>query len=612
MNEAVRRALAFVSCLQGAENQRTRDEELRLHDTRAVSRATTRARTMGVRVWAILIIALSARGGGVDGARVRLDRDFSHLRLTKTTRDADAVRELPGFGAPPTAQFSGFLDASSSTPGTMLHYWFAAKETADWLTEPTVFWFNGGPGSSSLLGFLQEQGPLLINATGGLMRNSFSWTKHANFVALESPAGVGWSYCEEMTRGGDCANDDISTAADARAAVVSFFEKFPELRRNKLYLTGESYAGVYVPTLARSILDYNDAQSGNESRIPLAGVAVGDPCTDNESQKDSMDMLWYGHKYGFVPETEFKLLWHTCNHRYTKPLTHGKWKKKTLKKSLFEVFDHVVDKGTSEECKVAHRKFLWQTSNAFSQDWRFAWINDLSLFGPAALAEGGENVPGTLDYMTTQWMMRGDVRKALHVDNSAAKQWPGPTDNWLYTKSWAACNDDADTSTQSMIDFYRSISPRLERTIVYNGDTDPCVSYEGTREAIIKVGFAELKGGSQRPYFFNASGVPASLLQEKPLLYGPDLATIDAGAQFAGHVVDYENKLSFITIHGAGHMCPQFRPQTSQLLIRKLLTGDAFAPPMPTNNRLASTNEEEFQRDMDAWVVEAQGSKYID
>lgn len=592
----------------------------RKFDSRRRARRVRRARIMRFRAW-VSCAALAVGARACEGARASVGlgfrADVDADAPSSPRRDADRVRALPGADALTSAQYSGFLSADASTPGTRLHYWFAARESDDasdetWTDAPTVMWFNGGPGSSSVLGFLQEQGPMLINATGGLMRNPFSWTKRANLVALESPAGVGWSFCEEMKTGGDCANDDISTAADAAAAVVDFFRKFPELRRNKFYLTGESYAGVYVPTLARAILDYNDALSDATMKIPLAGIATGDPCTDNDSQRDSMDMLWYGHKYGFVTEQEFHTLWHKCKHRYTSPMSRGTWTKRTAKTSLLEVFGHVVDKGTSEDCLVAHRKFLWQTSNGFSQDWRFAWLNDLTLFGPAALAEGGEEVPGTLDYMMTQWMRRDDVRKALHVETSPAKSWPGPTDNWSYTKTWAACNEDADAETQSMIDFYRSIAPRLERTIVFNGDTDPCVSYEGTRAAIIKVGFAELEGASQRPWFFNASGVSASLLTEKPLLYGPDLATIDAGAQFAGHVVDYENNLSFVTVHGSGHMVPQFRPQAGQLLLKKLLTGDAFAPLMPTNEKLAMMNEQQFQREMEAWVIEAQSSKYID
>ena len=61
--------------------------------------------------------------------------------------------------------------------------------TASGAGAPVVLWLNGGPGSSSILGMLQEMGPLLINATGGLMANPYAWTKQANLLVLESPAG---------------------------------------------------------------------------------------------------------------------------------------------------------------------------------------------------------------------------------------------------------------------------------------------------------------------------------------------------------------------------------------------------------------------------------------
>lgn len=59
--------------------------------------------------------------------------------------------------------------------------------------------------------------------------------------------------------------------------------------------------------------------------------------------------------------------------------------------------------------------------------------------------------------------------------------WPGPSANWSYHSNYAACNSAlAPDDPRSMIDFYRALAPVLPgKIVVYNGDTDPCVSYEG-------------------------------------------------------------------------------------------------------------------------------------
>ena len=75
-------------------------------------------------------------------------------------------------------------------------------------------------------------------------------------VYVESPAGVGFSYCDDIKK--KCQNfNDENSSWDNLDALISFFEKFPEYRANDLYITGESYAGVYVPYLAYRIHNYN-------------------------------------------------------------------------------------------------------------------------------------------------------------------------------------------------------------------------------------------------------------------------------------------------------------------------------------------------------------------
>ena len=187
----------------------------------------------------------------------------------------DAVPTLPSYGTPPTPLWSGFLNATEGHAGDMLHYVFAQSSRADHANAPVVLWLNGGPGSSSLLGMLEENGPLLVNADGGLTNNPYAWTSLANVLWLESPAGVGYSYCANSLEGKPCNNTDRTTAAAARAAVAAFFAdgKFPELAKNAFYITGESYAGVYVPTLVEQIRQH--ARDVAAPRIKLRGMAIG-------------------------------------------------------------------------------------------------------------------------------------------------------------------------------------------------------------------------------------------------------------------------------------------------------------------------------------------------
>jgi serine carboxypeptidase-like clade 1 len=461
-------------------------------------------------------------------------------------------------------------------------------------------WLNGGPGSSSLLGMMQEQGPLLINATGGLMQNPYAWTKQANLLALESPGGVGFSYCAAMKTGGNCKNTDISTAKAARAALQDFFKnKFPELRSNDFFITGESYAGVYIPTLTKQILDH-------APEINIKGIAVGDPCTDTPSQAQSMDMLWYAHKHGFVIDADYEFLWNNCSHRYPAFLARGSWQREEGRWAAAPPPKRsaLTDSVLEQTCTIAHRRFLATTSKGISQGWDNAYINELDLFTDAAALDW--TLPGTENYYNAQYLNRADVRKALHVENAPAKTWPGPPAGWEYKSDYNACNNAP--NNQSMIEFYRYIAPKLETTIVFNGDVDPCVSYEGTRTAIEKVGFAVLPGGSYRPWFYDKTAATEKTLEEKPNLFGPNLELLAAGAQFGGQVVNYEHNLSFVTVHGSGHMVPQFRPQSAERLLNRLLSGRTFTPSLATDKELGAMSNSEFESFVDKWTNKAKKS----
>lgn len=92
----------------------------------------------------------------------------------------------------------------------------------------------------------------------------------ANVLFLESPAGVGFSY-SNTTSDYDRAGDKF-TAKDAYVFLINWLERFPQYKTRDFYITGESYAGHYVPQLAYTILLNN--KSFGKTIINLKGIAV--------------------------------------------------------------------------------------------------------------------------------------------------------------------------------------------------------------------------------------------------------------------------------------------------------------------------------------------------
>ena len=84
-------------------------------------------------------------------------------------------------------------------------------------------------------------GPFIPSQDGlTLIERPFRWNRIVNMLFIEAPVGVGFSYSDNH----NYTCDDDRTAKENRMAVERFFELFPELKTNNLFITGESYAGV--------------------------------------------------------------------------------------------------------------------------------------------------------------------------------------------------------------------------------------------------------------------------------------------------------------------------------------------------------------------------------
>ena len=98
---------------------------------------------------------------------------------------------------------------------------------------------------------------------------------------------------------GYVVNED-QVADDLYSAMTQFFQLFPSLADNDFYVTGESYAGKYVPSLAYKI--YNMNQNSSNQYVNLAGISIGDGMMDPLTQTQGYADLMY--QLGLMDEQE--------------------------------------------------------------------------------------------------------------------------------------------------------------------------------------------------------------------------------------------------------------------------------------------------------------------
>ncbi len=196
-----------------------------------------------------------------------------------------------------------------------LFYWFfesrsviRPKDNLDWQPPkkelekiPLLIWLNGGPGGSSEFGLFCENGPLTLSndAAGTISRNPFSWNERAHVLYWDQPVGTGYS---RSRSGKDYVTSEVELSEQFYYSLQAFFARHPEYRGCQLYITGESYAGKYIPSIATEIVKKNKEEDpdnkADSDHINLAGIAIGDGWMDPRRQ-----LKWvidYGFNLGFL------------------------------------------------------------------------------------------------------------------------------------------------------------------------------------------------------------------------------------------------------------------------------------------------------------------------
>ncbi|CAA9993447.1 unnamed protein product [Nesidiocoris tenuis] len=205
-------------------------------------------------------------------------------------RTASRVPSLPG--APTVESYSGYLTVNKEYNSNLFFWFFPAENNRQ--KAPFALWLQGGPGGSSLYGTFAENGPFSINEDDlTLTQGKHYWSQELNMIYIDSPVGTGFSFTQYEE---GFATNETRVGADLYSALVQFFQLFPEYKKNKFFITGESYAGKYIPALAHTIHVNNPSA---DLKINLVGFAIGDGWID---PRNMMVYSEYLLQHGIVDE----------------------------------------------------------------------------------------------------------------------------------------------------------------------------------------------------------------------------------------------------------------------------------------------------------------------
>ncbi|KAL7241343.1 hypothetical protein ACSBR2_006878 [Camellia fascicularis] len=425
----------------------------------------------------------------------------------------DRIHQLPGQPQVSYQQFSGYVTVDVKKQKALFYYFVEAE--SDPASKPLVLWLNGGPGCSSLgVGAFSENGPFRPSGKA-LVRNEYSWNREANMLYLETPIGVGFSYSSDSSS--YVAVNDKITARDNLIFLHKWFVKFPQYRNTSLFITGESYAGHYVPQLAELMLQFNK----KDKFFNLKGIALGNPVLEFATDFNSRAEFFWSH--GLISDLTYKFFTSTCNYsRYVSEYYRG-----SVSPTCSKVMS-LVSRETSRFVDKYDVTLDVCISSVLSQS---------KVLSPQQVTE---TVDVCVEDETVSYLNRRDVQNALHA-------------HLVGVNRWLVCSNILDYEFLDLEIPTISIVGKLIKAgipvLVYSGDQDSVVPLTGSRTLV------------------------RGLAEELGLKTTVPYRVWFAGMQVGGWTQVYGDILSFATIRGASHEAPFSQPERSLVLFKAFLEG---------------------------------------
>ncbi|KAI5578480.1 hypothetical protein POPTR_008G034800v4 [Populus trichocarpa] len=211
--------------------------------------------------------------GGDDGVSFIDQAGYNKRIVERKFRFPNVVGdEEESFTVDDLGNHAGYYKIENSHDARMFYFFFESRTSKK---DPVVIWLTGGPGCSSELAMFYENGPYTIANNLSLVRNKYGWDKVSNLLYVDQPTGTGYSYSTDRR---DIRHNEEGVSNDLYDFLQAFFKEHPELAKNDFYITGESYAGHYIPAFAARVHRGNKAKEG--IHINLKGFAIGNGLTD--------------------------------------------------------------------------------------------------------------------------------------------------------------------------------------------------------------------------------------------------------------------------------------------------------------------------------------------
>ena len=426
--------------------------------------------------------------------------------------------------------YSGSVPIDANNASRTLFFAFAPR-TGDPVDEVTI-WLNGGPGCSSLEGFLQENGPFQWQSgTYRPVQNPYAWTNLTNMLWVEQPVGTGY------TQGSHSATTQEETAQD----FIKFFKNWQDIfgiKNYKIFVTGESYAGRYVPFIGSAMLNAADPTYYN-----LSGGMIYDPSIGSDYAQEISTAVplvqannnLFNFNASFLAQLES--LDQSCGY------ADYRAKYLTFPPPGVQPPQH-INYNTIGDCDVFDtiNNVALQTNPCFD-------IYEINQMCP--LLWDVLSFPTELEFTpdgATTYFNRTDVKTAVHA----------PLDvEWEICKSGVLRPDRSAMSIEHVIP---QVIEATNRFLIASGDYDMILITNGTLMSIQNMTWNGQLGFQEQPSTPIDIEIPD--LQYAAVFAENGAAGLDAGQGIMG-IQHYERGLMWAETYQSGHMGPEFQPRVA-------------------------------------------------